>query len=443
MAENEKIEGLQLEELEALAGEFTLDDLAEFDNEFEFDVSDLESIKPVYTTGEKVKMILMSNVVTSIIKWGLAALGLVGVVLAILASVSTDISDALTDTVSAAVRNAFTTVSNFAPIPLMEILAIVTAVGLLAYIIFLIVKTILCKEGVRIVGFWVQLVYTLVAVAGVGFLFYSLCYGVTTNNTKLYKAEFKETAYKPALFTEKTLDSALIYYTDQINEVAVDGMSNIYYTASGHSRYASTGNSMKQISEAVNACFDAAAEDYKFLKGPKVTAKSLWFSPLYTAMGVGSIYSPLTSEVLINSDYPEVIVPMQVARAIAKQRGITDDAEASFIAFLVCTRYADVVADTGSNYNMDYIKYAAYMDAYMEVGNITYQVSPDFHLYCTAALKESAKKDVVAYVKNLDALYGNVSKLEFTAASEKTSTSDYKVLAKLLYKDFNIRVEDG
>ena len=69
MSENEKQEGLQMEELEALAGEFTLDDLAEFDNELEFDVSDLESIKPVYTTKEKLKLILMNNTVFSIIKW--------------------------------------------------------------------------------------------------------------------------------------------------------------------------------------------------------------------------------------------------------------------------------------------------------------------------------------------------------------------------------------
>lgn len=438
MAENEKQEGLQMEELEALAGEFTLDDLAEFDNEFEFDVSDLEAIKPVYTTKEKLKLILMNNTVFSIIKWGIAALGLVGLVLYILAMVSSDISESLSTTLSKGVRGALTVVSNLVPVSLVEILAIVAAVGILAYAGFLIYKTIKEKEGIKIAGIWVQLGYVLLAVFGTGFLLYTMCYGVTTNRTKLYKSYLKD-EYVPNKFTEQTMDNAVIFYTDKINEVAVDGMSNIYYTASGHSRYASTGSSVEEISEAVNACFDAAAEDYEFLKGSEVKAKKLLFSPLYTAMGVGSIYSPFTSEVLINTDYPEVIVPMQVARAIAKQRGITDDADASIMAFIVCTEYADAL----TGYNADYIKYSAYMDAYMNLGTVAYKLSPDLHLYCVAALKESAKKDVIAFVKELDALYGNVSNLEFVAASEKTSTADYKVLAKLLYVDFNTRVQNG
>ncbi len=441
MAENEKLEGLQLEELEALAGEFTLDDLAEFDNEFEFDVSDLEAIKPVYTTKEKLKLILMNNTVFSIIKWCFAGLGLVGLVLYILAMVSTDISESLTKTLSNGVRGALTAVSNLLPVSLMEILAIVVAVGVLGYIGFLVYKTIKEKEGIKIAGLWVQLAYVLLAIFGTGFLIYTMCYGVTTNRAKLYNTYLKD-VYGPYMFKSQTMNSAMIYYADQINEVAVDGRENIFFTPAGHSRYASVGRSIEEIGEAVNACFKAAGQENSFLRGGEVKAKKLLFSPLYTAMGIGSIYSPLTSEVLINPDYPEVVVPMQVARSIAKQRGITDDADASFIAFLVCTRYADAVATEGK-YNMDYIKYATCMDAYLEVGSLVYRVDPNRHLYCAAALKESAKKDVIAFVKDLDAIYGNISNLEFTAANGKTSTSDYKVLAKLLYKDFNNRVENG
>ena len=83
------------------------------------------------------------------------------------------------------------------------------------------------------------------------------------------------------------------------------------------------------------------------------------------------------------------------------------------------------------------------MDAYLETGAVVYRMSPNRHLYCAAALKESAKKDVTAMVKQLDAIYGNISKLEFTAKADKTPTSDYRVLAKLLYKDYNVRVEKG
>lgn len=439
-------EGISPEELEALAGEFSLDDLAAFDNELEFDSEALDAIKPVYSKKEKAKLIWMNNTAFSIIKWCFAGLGLIGLVLYILALIDPGISEALSTTVSAAVRSGLTVVSNLLPISLLEVVAGVAIVGILAYAGFLVFKTIKQKEGVRIAGYWVQFAYVLVAIFGTGFLLFSMTYGVTTNRPKLYNyVSFQEQGYVPNLFREQTLDSSLIYYVDRVNNTAADGIENetIFYTGTGHSRYASTGSSLAEISDAVNACFDLAAEDYPFLGGGHVEAKPMLLPVMYTKMGIGSIYSPITSEILINTDYPEVAVPMQVARAIAKQRGIADDADAKFVSFLVCTKYADLLADMGSEYNLDYIKYAAYMDAYMEVGTIAYSVSPNMHLYCTAALKETAKKDMTAYVKHIDLLYDNINALEFIAAGEKTSTADYRDLPKLLYVDYNSRVNNG
>ncbi|MBQ7090114.1 MAG: DUF3810 family protein, partial [Clostridia bacterium] len=192
MAENEKLEGIQMEELEALAGEFTLDDLAQYDNELEFDVTDLESIKPVYSKKEKRKLIFMSSKVCSIIKWCLAGLGIIGLILFILAMVSPDVSEALSTTVSKGVVGVLAAISNLLPISLFEILVVAVVVGILAYIGFLVYKTIKEKEGIKIAGIWVQLVYTLLAVVGVGFLFFSLCYGVTMFRPYLYQEHFKD-----------------------------------------------------------------------------------------------------------------------------------------------------------------------------------------------------------------------------------------------------------
>ncbi len=442
MAENEKFEGIQMEELEALAGEFTLDDLAQYDNELEFDVTDLESIKPVYSKKEKRRLIFMSSKVSSIIKWCLAGLGIVGLVMFILAMVSPDVSEALSSTVSKAVVGALATVSNLLPISLFEILVVVVLVGILAYVGFLVYKTIKEKEGIKIVGIWMQLVYSLLAVAGVGFLLFSICYGVTIYRPYLYQDHFKQ-AYAPLQFTEQTMGSSLIYYSDKINEVSVNGMLNIYYAADGSSQYATEGASFEEIGEAINACFDLAAADFPVLSGSDVVVKEMIASPLYSMMGIGSMYCPFTGEILINTDYPELIAPMQIARTIAKQRGIADDGDASFVAYLVCTKYADQLAKAGSEYNLDYIKYAGYMDAYMEIGSVAYQVQADIHLYCTAALKENAKRDMVAYVKALDALYGNTADLEFVAAQQMTATNDYLELPKMLYMDFNKKVESG
>ncbi|MBQ9953226.1 MAG: DUF3810 family protein [Clostridia bacterium] len=447
MSEFEKMEGLQeaveLDELEALVGEFTLSDLAEFDEELEFDAADLDLIKPAYTTKEKMKFLLMNNTVFSIIKWCFAGLGLIGLVLYILAMVDTGISEALSQTLAAGIGNAFAAVSNLVSVSLLEILAAVVIVGILGYAGFLVYKTIKEKEGIKIAGFWVQFVYVLLAIFGTGFLLYTMAYGVTTNRVRVYQNEGFE--YKPNFFYEQSLHSGTIYYVDQVNDAAVDGIKNqtLFYTETGHSRYASTGSSLADISKAVNACYMLAAEDYPFLKGEVVDAKPLLLSPMYTAMGIGSMYSPLTGEVLVNTDYPELAIPMQIARAIAKQRGITNDGDAKFIAFLVCSKYADQLSQMNTPYNFDYIKYSAYMDAYMEVGSVSYEVNKNIHLYCAAALKETAKKDFIAYVDQIDALYGNINTLEFIAADSKTSTAAYQDLPKLLYVDLNTRINNN
>ncbi len=447
MSEFEKMEGLQeaieLDELEALVGEFSLSDLAEFDEELEFDAADLDLIKPAYTTKEKMKLLLMNNTVFSIIKWCFAGLGLVGLVLYILAMVDSGISEALSGTLAAAVSNGLASVSTMLTFSLLEVLAAVVIVGILGYAGFLVYKTIKEKEGIKIAGLWVQFAYVLLAIFGTGFLIYTMAYGVTTNRTRLYNVE--DFQYKPNLFYEQSLHGGTIYYVDKVNAAAVDGIKNqtIFYTETGHSRYASTGSSLNDISKAVNACYKLAAEDYPFLKGEVVDAKPLLLSPMYTAMGIGSMYSPLTGEVLVNTDYPELALPIQIARAIAKQRGITDENDAKFIAFLVCSKYADQLSHMTTPYNFDYIKYSAYMDAYMEVGSISYEVNKNIHLYCAAALKETAKKDFIAYVDQIDALYGNINTLEFTAADSKTSTAAYQDLPKLLYADFNNRVDSN
>lgn len=443
MAEYENNQGIQMDSLDDLVSEFSLEDLAEFDAEFQFDPKDVKPAKPEYTKKQKRKMLWMNNTATAIIKWCFAFLGIVGAVLFILAMAVPGMSDTLSTMVTPVVRNVLTTVTNMIPFSVLEILAVVVAGGLVLYIGFLVWRTIVAKNGHKAFGYWIQFLYTLLAIGGVGFLLFTLCYGVTLNRTPLYKNAFAD--YQPNLYLEQNLDNSLIYFVDRVNNTAADGIENesIFYTATGHSRYDAKGRSTKEIAKLINQCYVLAAQDYPALKGDYVEVKETMASPLYTSMGIGSMYSPITGEVLINPDYPEVAAPMQIAQAIAKQRGYADDGESRFIAFLVCTKYADMLAQQDMSINVDFIKYSAYMDAYMDVGSVAYSVGYNVHLYCTAGLKESAKKDMIAYVEQLDMLYGNLNALEFIPAGNKTSTADYRDIAKLVYVDFNTRVNNG
>ena len=71
---------------------------------------------------------------------------------------------------------------------------------------------------------------------------------------------------------------------------------------------------------------------------------------------------------------------MQIAKTMAVQRGYTDDGDASFIAFLVCTKYSD-------DY---YINYSGYFNAYVELSSVFYNENgKNLHLYMANALKGS------------------------------------------------------
>ena len=147
-------------------------------------------------------------------------------------------------------------------------------------------------------------------------------------------------------------------------------------------------------------------------------------------MGVGSMYSPLTSEVLVNPYYPEVCTPMLVAKAIAKQRGFHNDAQADMIAYLVCTRYT----------NNPYVQYSAYFNAYLATGSKLAKRNPNTYATVASALKESVKKEVIYYTRKLDSLYGNKSSLQFTENGNLSSAEKYLEYPELMINYYRQRL---
>jgi hypothetical protein len=82
-------------------------------------------------------------------------------------------------------------------------------------------------------------------------------------------------------------------------------------------------------------------------------AKPLWGSTVLSYLGISGIFVPFTGEPSVNALQPEVALPLAVAHEKAHQRGITHEGEASFAAFLVCSREE----------SPPYLRYAAYLFA--------------------------------------------------------------------------------
>jgi hypothetical protein len=66
--------------------------------------------------------------------------------------------------------------------------------------------------------------------------------------------------------------------------------------------------------------------------------KPVYFSRLMSRLGVSGIYSPLTGEPNFNAEQPDCEIPFAIAHEKAHQRGYAREDEASFIAFLTCTK---------------------------------------------------------------------------------------------------------
>jgi len=82
-------------------------------------------------------------------------------------------------------------------------------------------------------------------------------------------------------------------------------------------------------------------------------AKPLASSTLFSYLGISGIFVPFTGEPSVNVLQPDVALPIVVAHEKAHQRGVTDEGEANFAAFLAC-------ADESSP---AYFRYAAYLFA--------------------------------------------------------------------------------
>lgn len=403
------------------------------DGEVELELDELnEGVNPEaeMTTGQKIKTLLMKPLWSSIVKWSFIFLGLAALVLYLIVSNGDRATGESFAKAFSGVSNGLASFFSMIPVSMFEILICAAAVGIFAYLVFIVVRTIQVKGKFRKAGLWVQFGYTLLAVASVFAILLTLCYGMFTNRERLSK----NTDYTSGKVSNMHFSEAMLYLIDGINNSLNDGSNSIYFNKAGQSKYATSGRSTEEITKKVVEAFDAAAVDIPTLKGAKLSTKELIFTELYTSNQISSIYSPFTGELCINTDYPEIIIPMQVAKTMAMQRGYTDDGDASFIAFLVCTQYSD-------DY---YIRYSGYFNAYLELSTACYKNNgKNLHMYLANALKDSAKREFVELVKDLDTLYGLSSDIEYIQSSDELNDAAYGDVAKLLLVEFRDLVDSG
>lgn len=112
--------------------------------------------------------------------------------------------------------------------------------------------------------------------------------------------------------------------------------------------------------------------------------KPVYFSGLMSRLGVSGIYSPFTAEPNFNAIQPDANLPFTIAHEMAHQRGFAREAEASFVAFLVCIKSTH-----------PYIRYSGYLNA-LRVLSVLRRLAPERHREVATLLGDGPRADLRA-----------------------------------------------
>lgn len=99
----------------------------------------------------------------------------------------------------------------------------------------------------------------------------------------------------------------------------------------------------------MNTAFRKYAESEEYISHFRSKPKPIALSEPMTHTHISGVYTFMTGESNINTNYPDFLMPFTMAHEMAHQRGIAREDEANFVAYLVCIGSDD-----------EYIRYSGY-----------------------------------------------------------------------------------
>ena len=220
------------------------------------------------------------------------------------------------------------------PFSLAECLIVSLPLLAIAYIIASSVST---KRDESMENFykWIRPLVSLILVLGI--LFFS-AFGPAYGRYKLTEnldIEQKKVSAEQLQDTAKIVSDELSVMLDKVN-FDYEGASIMPYD-------------YKTLVKKMNQAFDKYAESVDYISHFNSNPKAISLSSVMTYTHISGVYTFMTGESNINTNYPDFLVPYTMAHEMAHQRGIAREDEANFVAFLVCIGSDD-----------DYIRYCGY-----------------------------------------------------------------------------------
>jgi hypothetical protein len=106
-------------------------------------------------------------------------------------------------------------------------------------------------------------------------------------------------------------------------------------------------------------------------------------SPILARLGITGIYSPFTAEANVRKGLPAAFLPQTMAHEKAHQRGVANEAEASFIGFIAAAVAPDPLA-----------RYSAAMFAQAQLAGALRSMAPDERRRILASRLPGVERDI-------------------------------------------------
>ncbi len=267
------------------------------------------------------------------------------------------------------------------PFSLAEIVVATIPVWFVLAVIFIIKVS---KQGIVKM---IRLACSMLAVLMIFYSLYVLMYAAGFNNPTLdLKMEFDK---QPV--SAKQLQKTAVQLTNEINKL----VDKIEYEDKSFSKMP---YSLDEMNKRLIGAYKNASEKYSFIKTFSSRFKPIILSEPLTYTHISGIYSYLTGESNINTNFPDYTLPYTAAHELAHQRGFSREDEANFIAFLVCSESDD-----------DYIKYSGYVGMYEYVVSALNSASRDMYLEIGYDLDIRVRYEMQAYNDFFEKYRGSVA----------------------------------
>lgn len=144
--------------------------------------------------------------------------------------------------------------------------------------------------------------------------------------------------------------------------------------------------SYSEMSKKICYGYEKFVEKNGVLRTYHSRVKPIILSEPMTYTHISGIYTFMSGEANINTNYPDFIMASTAAHEMAHQRGIAREDESNFISFAVLIETED-----------PFLMYSAYLDAYSTVFNDLYNTNQELYFQLVSKLDKKVLNDLISY----------------------------------------------